>query len=46
MSWSIFKSNVLRKTNTDNNNSVDEVAKIWAEEYDAAIKRGKDLVNL
>jgi len=46
MSWSIFKSNVLRQTNTDNNNSVDEVAKIWAEEYDAAIKRGKELVNL
>jgi hypothetical protein len=46
MSWSIFKSNVLRNTNTDNNNSVDEVAKIWADEYDAAIKRGKDLVNL
>jgi hypothetical protein len=47
MSWSLFKSNVLRKTNTENNeNSVDEIAKIWTEEYDAAIKRGQDIVNL
>lgn len=46
MSWSLFKSNILRKTSTDNDNSVDNIAAIWADEYDAAIKRGKDIVNL
>jgi hypothetical protein len=46
MSWSLFKSNILRKTSTDNDNSVDEIAAIWAEEYDSAIKRGKSVVNL
>lgn len=46
MSWSLFKSNILRKTNPNrNNNTIDEVAKIWAEEYDACVKRGKDFIN-
>ena len=47
MSWSLFKTNVLRKTNPNTNPSlnIDEVANVWAEEYDAAIKRGKDFIN-
>lgn len=46
MSWSLFKSNILRKTNIAfNNNNINEVAKIWANEYDAAVKRGKDFLN-
>ena len=48
MSWSLFKANILRKTNPNNNPSlnINEVATIWAEEYDACIKRGKDFINL
>lgn len=46
MSWTLFKSNILRKTDIRlNNNNINEVAKIWAEEYDAAVKRGKDFIN-
>lgn len=46
MSWSLFKANILRKTNPNtNNNTIDEVAKIWAEEYDACVKRGRDFIN-
>ena len=46
MSWTLFKSNILRKTNIAfNNNNIDEVAKIWANEYDACVKRGKDFIN-
>jgi hypothetical protein len=46
MSWSLFKSNILRKTNPNrNNNTIDDVAKIWANEYDAVVKRGKDFLN-
>jgi hypothetical protein len=46
MSWAIFKSNILRKTNPSSvENSIDDVAKIWAKEYDAAVKRGTDSVN-
>ena len=48
MSWSLFKKNILRKTNPNNNPSlnINEVATIWADEYDAVVKRGKDLLNL
>ena len=48
MSWSLFKRNILRKTNPINNPSlnVNTVATIWADEYDAVVKRGKDLLNL
>lgn len=48
MSWSLFKRNILRKTNPVNNPTLDvnEVATIWAEEYDAAVKRGRDFINL
>ena len=47
MSWSLFKANILRKTNPNRNPSLDinEVATIWAEEYDACVKRGKDFIN-
>ena len=47
MSWEIFKSNILRKTNpSSGENSIDDIANIWATEYDSAVKRGKDTVNL
>ena len=48
MSWSLFTRNVLRKTNPNRNPSLDinEVATVWATEYDAAVKRGKDFINL
>ena len=48
MSWALFKRNVLRKTNPNKNPSLDinQVATIWAEEYDACVKRGKDFINL
>jgi hypothetical protein len=45
MSWGLFKLNVLRKTSIINSNTVKTVAKVWAEEYDAAVKRGKDFIN-
>ena len=47
MSWSLFKANILRKTNPVSNPSlnINEVATIWAEEYDACVKRGKDFIN-
>ena len=48
MSWSLFKRNILRKTNPISNPSlnINTVATIWADEYDAVVKRGKDLLNL
>ena len=48
MSWGLFKRNIIRKTNPTRNPSLDinKVATIWAEEYDAAVKRGKDFINL
>ena len=46
MSWTLFKSNILRKTNIAfNNNNINDVAKIWANEHDACVKRGKDFIN-
>lgn len=46
MSWDTFKKNILRLS--DNPNSIptiDTVAKAYATEYDACIKRGGDSVN-
>lgn len=45
MSWSLFKSNILRQTQNGMDN-IDDVASIWANEYDSCIKRGYDLLNL
>lgn len=46
MSWDIFKQNVLRvMRNPDAINNIDLVAKTFAIEYDAAIRRGGDVVN-
>ena len=44
MSWAVFKSNILRQTQ-DGMDNIDDVASIWANEYDACIKRGFDLLN-
>lgn len=44
MSWSVFKANIVSKTQNGMDNT-DDVASIWANEYDACIKRGFDLVN-
>ena len=45
MSWGLFNLNVIRKTGVINSNTVKTVAKVWAEEYDAAVKRGIDFIN-
>lgn len=46
MSWSIFKLNVLRvMKNQSSIDSFDAVASVFAKEYDAAVKRGKDFIN-
>lgn len=46
MSWEIFKQNILaRANNPDSIKDVDTVAKLYATEYDAAIKRGGDTIN-
>jgi hypothetical protein len=46
MSWEIFKQNILRRANSpDSIQDVDTVAKLWATEYDACMKRGGDVVN-
>ena len=44
MSWSLFKSNILRQTQNGMDN-IDDVASIWANEYDSCIKRGFDVLN-
>jgi hypothetical protein len=47
MSWEIFKQNVLRVANNPQSiNDIDIVAETYANEYDAAVKRGGDTVNL
>jgi len=47
MSWQIFKQNVLRVMNSPQSiNDIDLVAKTFATEYDAAVRRGGDTVNL
>jgi hypothetical protein len=46
MSWDIFKRNVLRVMSNPNAiNDIDLVARTFAIEYDAAIRRGGDTVN-
>jgi hypothetical protein len=46
MSWQIFKDNLLQfANNPDSINDTSAAAKKWADEYDAAIKRGKDVLN-
>jgi hypothetical protein len=43
MSWDIFKQNILNvATNPETINSTDSIAELYANEYDAAIKRGSD----
>mgnify|MGYP006420545285 CR=1 FL=1 len=48
MSWSLFKKNVIRKTNPNNNPNLTilDIAGIWSDEYDMVVKRGKDFINL
>lgn len=46
MSWQTFKDNLVSfGNNPDNISDIDKVAKKWADEYDAAIKRGGDTIN-
>lgn len=46
MSWGLFKQNIKRRWDRpDTIEDIDTVAKLWANEYDAAIKRGKDATN-
>jgi hypothetical protein len=46
MSWEIFKNNILNVANNpDQIRSIEQVAELYAREYDAAIKRGKDTVH-
>jgi len=46
MSWQIFKQNLIQfANNPDSINDIDAVAKKWADEYDEAVKRGKDVLN-
>lgn len=46
MSWQIFKDNIVRMSdNPDAIPDIDTVAKTYAREYDAAIKRGKDTIE-
>ena len=46
MSWQIFKDNMVSfYDNPENISDIDKVAKKWADEYDAAIKRGGDTIN-
>jgi hypothetical protein len=46
MSWDIFKQNILNVANNPNGiPDIDTVARAYALEYDAAIKRGHDTIN-
>ena len=46
MSWQIFKDNILNLSNSPESIAdIDVVAKTYANEYDAAIKRGKDSLH-
>jgi hypothetical protein len=46
MSWQTFKNNILQYANSPESlQDIDTVARIWATEYDAAIKRGGDVTN-
>jgi len=44
MSWSTFKSNILNQTEGGMDN-INDVASIWAREYNSAILRGFDVVH-
>ena len=45
MSWEVFKQNILNTvTNPESISSTDAVADLYATEYDAAIKRGADIL--
>ena len=46
MSWQIFKDNILKLSNSPESIAdIDTIAKTYANEYDAAIKRGKDSLH-
>ena len=46
MSWEIFKQNILRVANSPEGiPDTDTIANLYANEYDAAIKRGKDSLH-
>ena len=46
MSWQIFKDNILSRANSPEGiSTLDEIAELYASEYDAAIKRGGDTIN-
>jgi hypothetical protein len=46
MSWEIFKNNILNVANNpDQILSIEQVAELYAREYDFAIKRGRDTVH-
>ena len=46
MSWSTFKQNILNQAEQpDSIKSIDQVARLYAMEYDAAIRRGGDMIN-
>ena len=47
MSWVTFKQNIVRMSeNPESINNIDLVAKTYAEEYDACIKRGMDVISM
>jgi len=47
MSWVTFKQNIVRMSeNPESINNIDLVAKTYAEEYDACIKRGMDIISM
>jgi len=46
MSWQLFKQNILAVANRpDGIPDIDTIAKLYADEYDAAVKRGGDLLH-
>lgn len=46
MSWQIFKENIQRiADNPQTIDDIDQIAELYANEYDAAIKRGHDTIN-
>lgn len=47
MSWQVFKQNILNVVNNPTSiNDVNVVANLYATEYDSAVKRGNDTINL
>lgn len=46
MAWEIFKQNILRMSNNPSGiPDIDTVARTYAREYDAAVRRGFDMMN-